>query len=373
LASPGNLDLFEQGRALETLHLPLPHFPRTRFQGSKRKLLSELAAVLDKSISGKALDLFSGSGSVTLLLRQLGHAVVANDYLKFANNTAWVFLNSNQKLLAVVDWKAILMDLLTRDPVGGENLVQKNFGGIYFTEEENQQIDRFAQNAQRLPRFEKAVVTYAVGQALLMKRPYNLFHRANLSMRQTNVKRSFGNAATWERPIIDHAYGAIMELTMFPFNETNAIHTVQNVNTSSLSCLSDDEVSLVYLDPPYVAANGKAIDYADFYHFLEGLVTYSLFDSGNASFAHRPIVQQSTRWSSPETACIELAEIARTWPKALLVMSYRDDGSPSADAITEILRRSGREVSVAKLQPYQYALSTVRASSELMLIARPCA
>ena len=32
-----------------------------------------------------------------------------------------------------------------------------------------------------------------VGRALLMKRPYNLFHRANLSMHLQDVKRSFGN------------------------------------------------------------------------------------------------------------------------------------------------------------------------------------
>ena len=78
-------DLFSDEQSL--------YFPKTRFQGSKRKVLPEIAQALQRNIKGTALDLYSGSGTVTLLLRQLGYKVIANDYLRFANNTAQLFLS----------------------------------------------------------------------------------------------------------------------------------------------------------------------------------------------------------------------------------------------------------------------------------------
>lgn len=351
--------------------LDVNRFPKTRYQGSKRKLLGALAAALLPYRKGTAIDLYSGSGSVTLLLRQLGFRVISNDYLKFANNTARVFLEATPERLRAVDWAAKLEFLLQDAPLSGEPLVREGFRGIFFTDEENLAIDRFCQNVQHEPPFPRAVLTYAVGQALLMKRPYNLFHRANLYMRLSRVKRSFGNATTWAKPIEEHAQKAIGELIAAPFAASSQAHEISNVNVAHLESLARRKADLIYVDPPYIPAGGKAIDYADFYHFLEGLVDYSLFAGGESALAHRPIFRAATRWVSRDLAAKELEDVASAWPEATIVMSYRDDGIPSAAELCKCLSVQNRRVSLRHLGKYKYALSHSVTSREILLTAEP--
>jgi adenine-specific DNA-methyltransferase len=347
-------------------------FPSTRFQGSKRKLLGALAATLGRHSRGTAIDLYSGSGSVSLLLRTLGFRVVANDYLRFANNTAAVFLGATPQRLGAVDWGAKLRYLLLDAPIPAPPLVHERFRGVFFTCEENLAIDRFCQNVIHEAEFTRAVLTYAVGQGLLMKRPYNLFHRANLYMRLNDVRRTFGNAVTWGRPIAAHALKAIAELGGAALQPGSACgHAVTYVNTSQLASFPEVEPTLVYLDPPYVARDGTAVDYADFYHFLEGLLDYRLFASGDSGRPHRPIVAAPTRWRSCQPALAELAEICAKWPRASIFLSYREDGLPSVSELRECFARSGRLARVRCIVPYRYALSHSRSSREILLSAAP--
>ena len=352
------------------MNCDLDLFPRTRYQGSKRKLLGALADALLPYRGGTAIDLYSGSGSVTLLLRHLGFRVISNDYLKFANNTARVFLEATPDRLRAVDWTSRLDFLLNEAPLSGKPLVSEGFRDIFFTEDENLAIDRFCQNVGNEAAFPRAVLTYAVGQALLMKRPYNLFHRANLYMRLCEVERSFGNAATWAKPIAMHAQKAIKELMEGPFLSSTGGHEIVNVNVARLDSFPRRRADLVYIDPPYIASNGRAIDYADFYHFLEGLIDYSLFAGGESEWAHRPIFRAPTRWAAPELATRELREIADAWPEATIVMSYRDDGMPSAEELCECLAAQSRRVTLQHLGHYKYVLSNA-ASREILITAGP--
>ena len=121
----------------------LPKFPTTRFQGSKRKILSELATVFNGFEYKKALDLFSGSGVVSLLFRHLGKSVTANDFMLYNQNTAKVFLSFNQDKINLSVVKKDLEDLLYNRPLPQDGLVSKNYKGIYFLDSENLEIDRF--------------------------------------------------------------------------------------------------------------------------------------------------------------------------------------------------------------------------------------
>lgn len=351
--------------------LPVSRFPTTRYQGSKRKLLGALADALPPCDNGTAIDLYSGSGSVTLLLRHLGFRVISNDYLKFANNTARVLLEATPDRLRAVDWSSKLQFLLNDAPISAKPLVQHGFRGVFFTEDENLTIDRFCQNVGNEASFPRAVLTYAVGQALLKKRPYNLFHRANLYMRLRKVGRSFGNATTWAKPIAEHARTAIDELREAPFPSSSKDHEIINVNVAHLDSFPRRKADLVYVDPPYIPADGKAIDYADFYHFLEGLIDYPLFAGGEAERAHRPIFRATTRWASRDLAVNELRDVANAWPEAAIVMSYRDDGIPSVAELCECLSAQHRVVNLQYLGQYKYALSHSVTSRETLITAGP--
>ena len=161
------------------------------------------------------------------------------------------------------------------------------------------------------------------------------------------------------------------ELLEAPFACSSEGHEISNMNVAHLETLPRRKADLVYVDPPYIAASGKAIDYADFYHFLEGLVDYSLFARGRSERAHRPIFGATTRWVSRDLAVKELQEVAGAWPEATIVMSYRDDGIPSAAELRKCLSAQNRKVSLRHLGRYKYALSHSIASREILLTAEP--
>lgn len=362
LISPNQATLFAEKS--------FPYFPSTRYQGSKRKILFELASLFQTLSFNSALDLYSGSGVVTLLLRYLGKRVDANDYQQFSQTTARLFLNLSNTNLTNNSHETLLKELLTISQTNHLSLVRDNYSNIFFTKEENSEIDCFCQNSNQISRPLKDLYVYAVGQALMKKRPYNLFHRANLSMRQRDVKRSFGNAVTWETAILTHAMKAIEELKKFPFTDNHSNSNVFGENTSDLSRLPND-YDLVYLDPPYLNGKGMGIDYSDFYSFLEGIVDYSLFLKGELKYPHKPIDKKPSRWSKRETALEELSDVLAKWKGSTFVLSYRSDGLPMLDEMVEILSQQNRKVEVHSCGEYKYALSKTKNTHELFIISRP--
>jgi len=347
----------------------LPRFPATRYQGSKRKVLANLANAFSGLEFTSALDLYSGSGTVSLLLRLLGKRVTSNDYQLFNQVAARVFLNATASAIKSLEYDLELRNLLENWQPDFLRLVSTNYRNVFFTDEENQQIDAFCQNVARLPSMVRDTYSYAIGQALMKKRPYNLFHRANLDMRTRDVKRSFGNAATWETSILRHAVAAIRELKEFPFDNL-PIGQSLCVNTISIDKLHG-QYDLIYLDPPYLNCKAGGVDYSDFYGFLEGLVDYSLFSAGDQAYAHKPIAKKPSNWLAPDTALHELDAICKKWPRSILFLSYRSDGLPTPESTTEVLRQGGRKVEIHTCGDYKYVLSRTSSNEELFLISLP--
>jgi adenine-specific DNA-methyltransferase len=362
--------LFEPAEDPVLARTVLPRFPSTRYQGSKRKILGPLASALENIPFDSALDLYSGSGVVTLLLRHMKKHVDANDFQRYNCNTAHLFLQIEDADIRNTPYRNDLADLLNNKPATARECVANNYHGIFFTDKENAEIDRFCQNVKHLDEQRQRLYIHAVGQALMKKRPYNLFHRANLNMRQKDVPRSFGNAVTWETSIFDHAVKAIAELQLFPFFQSAPGGAAFCQNTCDLSPLPTHH-DLVYLDPPYLNSKGSGVDYSDFYGFLDGLCDYDLFDQGDASYPHKPIGKKTSDWQHPEKALQQLVDIGKHWSSSILFMSYRSDGCISAEKITEAMSTGGRRTEVHSCGEYKYALSRTSTNEELFLISYP--
>ena len=344
-------------------------FPSTRYQGSKRKLVEPLKDALAPLPAGRALDLYSGTGTVSLLLRSLGHCVTANDYLAFNALTARIWLQHLPMVLEAETVAADLKRLIEDAPVGLPMLVRDNYEGVFFTDVENEQIDRFCQNVVSLPLPIRDVYTYAVGQALLMKRPYNLFHRANLHMRLKDVPRSFGNAVTWEKSIKSHAVKIVGQLNNIRPSADGLAHTASN--RSSLALDEFGDFDLVYLDPPYLNRLGQSTDYDKFYHFLDGLSDYSRFGEAPSAKRHLPSSAKPSAWATTDAALKELKDVSDRWPQATLALSYRSDGLPTLEAIEQVFRAANRSVTLVPLSDYKYALAHSDRTVEILALAGP--
>jgi adenine-specific DNA-methyltransferase len=364
------LDLFDVPANSKNKQIELPDFPTTRYQGSKRKIIKPMAAAFGEITFDTALDLFSGSATVSLLLRHLGKKIDANDYMLFNRNVAQLFLTATPSDLSSLNPMTELRELLHQRDVTHKSTVADRYDGIFFTQEENRQIDNFCQNIAHIDSFRQLLYVYAVGQSLMKKRPYNLFHRANLGMRTKDVKRSFGNAITWEKSIEEHALKAVNELLSFPFRNELRMSAAHSVHASDLTHLPD-VYDLVYVDPPYLNSKGLETNYSNFYGFLNGLCSYELFASGNDDYPHKPMLIHDSGWRTELDALKQVEAIARRWPSSVIFFSYRSDGLPSGESLCEALSVGGRRAKLHSFGEFKYALSRTNTNEELYIVSLP--
>jgi adenine-specific DNA methylase len=340
--------------------LSIPQFPSTRYQGSKRRLLPWIEAAVRDLRFETALDVFGGTGAVSYGFKRLGKGVTYNDALRFNWLIGRALIENRCATLSDEDIEAVCAPC-----EGCPDFIQRTFRGLFFTDDENAWLDRAVHNINhRLSDpYQQALAWFALFQACLAKRPYNLFHRANLNMRQRAVKRSFGNKAAWDRPFETHfrKFAAEANRAVFDNGRDNRVLCLDALATPT-------GFDLVYLDPPYVAYSGVGVNYHDFYHFLEGMTDYANWGAKiEPIYKHKPLKQPKlSDWYYPERIAGALEWLIDRHRESILVLSYRDDGIPSRDALIAMLARHKREVRVHE-QPQQYALSK-KASHELLLV-----
>jgi len=296
-------------------------------------------------------------------LKALGKAVVARDLLA-SNQVVAAALVANDDVLLEPDEAADLVR--PRPERETSTFVRDTFGGVYYPDDENAQIDVIAGNLAAMPvGGRRALASWAFFQALLVKRPFNLFHRRNLSLRTADVERSFGNKRTWERP-----FGEL--LARFAAEGSAAVFRGARRCEARMGDVlaAGPAADLVYLDPPYVPVRGAGADYLRHYHFLEGLcdpVTWGArIDRGsrNLRFADAP-----SPWADRRRLRALLRRVFEHHRSSILALSYRSDGVPSPEEIEADLRAVRGAVQIHDAGEYQYVLSTNRRSRELLFVA----
>lgn len=340
-----------------------PSTPATRFQGSKLKLLPWIYSRISELGFQSVLDGFGGSGCVSHFLKGRGKDVTYNDTLVSGYLTAVALVENSCERLSDSD---ISMLLATDPRVRYDNFIERTFEDIYFTAEENAWLDRVVQNIPLLQnRFKRSLAYYAVFQAALVKRPYNLFHRRNLYMRLAEVKRSFGNKATWDKPFEKHVRFFVAEANDSVFESGRSCRAL-NGNVID----APGEYDLVYFDPPYINSAGVGVDYFGFYHFLDGIADYANWESRiDFKSRHRRLRPRKSPWTSEKAILEEFRSTIDRFRHSSIVISYRSDGVPTPEEIEAAMKQRKKHVSIHSRQNnYQYALSTNTRSTELLFV-----
>ncbi|HRE46920.1 MAG TPA: DNA adenine methylase [Aggregatilineales bacterium] len=351
------LSLFSPG-SVRPFNYP---FPSTRYQGSKRTLVDWIWENVWHLSFDTVLDVFGGTGAVSHMFKNAGKQVIYNDLLTFNWHIGQALIENRQVTLSPGDIDRVLT---AQEGVDYPTFIQKTFEGIYFTSEENAGLDRVVHNIQALfsDQYKQALALFALFQACLIKRPYNLFHRANLYMRTAHVERSFGNETTWNTPFERHFRNFAAEANRAIFDNGQTNHAL-HVDAAETPTGAD----LVYIDPPYLNRKGIGVDYRDFYHFLEGLVHYDSWRTHiDYRSKHRRLQPQESPWNQAGEIIKAFEQLIERHRKSILVISYRDDGIPSKDDLIRLLSRYKKQVT-ASSQPKQYALAHAKAH-ELVLI-----
>lgn len=304
---------------------------------------------------------------MSLLFKAMGKSVTYHDGLRFNEDVGRTVL-ADSPALSRVDVEKTIKAV---KPCSG--IVSKNFAGIFFKRAENAWLDGFAKMAIRRewPVSEHALLHYLIYQACLKKRPFNLFHRANLRLRTNNaVTRSFGNAVTWNRSFVHHALQAYDELHKFQMRAEGAVSILPSGDAARISAGYD----LVYIDPPYVNREDRynRDNYWRRYNFLEGLSQYRqwamLIDVESDIRMFTP-PQWFNDWSRARSFKERLFSFVDHHKHSIVVLSYVSGAIPSESEIKAHFKTRFTRV-VIRHAEHNHALSKER-KRELLFIGYP--
>ncbi|MGO7632707.1 DNA adenine methylase [Rhizobium leguminosarum] len=360
----------DDGRVLYSiapLRKKIEQFPTTRYYGSKRKLLPWLFDSLKLLDFQTVLDGFGGTGSVSQLFRAMRKDVSYHDAFRFNADIATAIL-TNFDLIG-----GDKLDKFLSEVTPAKGHVSKIFEGVFFTDAENEWIDGFMQRigTSGFDMGSKSVFMYLLYQACLKKRPFNLFHRSNLSVRtNVDVKRSFGNSTTWERSFVDHMSEGYRELQVTRGDRLAPVKILPSGDVSDLPAGFD----LVYLDPPYVSNSERANrdNYWLRYHFLEGLSDYDrwlprIVPSSKIRQMEEPL--HFTEWSKRKTFREKLFSLIEKHRSSIVVLSYVKNAYPDDVEIREFFEATFARVSVHSTE-HSHALSASK-KRELLFVGVP--
>ena len=341
----------------------VPLFPSTRYQGSKLKLVHWIWDNIKGLEFDTALDAFGGTACVSHMLKGKGKQVTYNDALKFNYYVGLALIENDGTHLSEeeVDW------LLTHhDHIEYPTFIQDTFQDTYFTDEENRWLDVVVTNIRRLEdRYKQAIAYFALFQACIIKRPFNLFHRKNLYLRLSNVERSFGNKTTWDTPFRTwfRQFAAEANGAVFSNDRTN-----RTLNFDAFEI--PGQYDLVYIDTPYISANGSSTDYLGYYHFLEGLTDYETWENRvDYTSKHRKMKSNQSVWTDKHRIHDAFDRLFRKFQDSIIVVSYRKKGIPSVEEMLGLLKKYKSNVVNLNGHNYQYVLSK-REATELLFIAQ---
>lgn len=339
-------------------------FPSTRYQGSKAKFTNWIWNEISNIPFHTALDAFGGSGSVAYKLKDKGKAVTYNDILPFNSIIGKAIIENNSTVLTEDEVNCILTELPgTHYPT----FITDNFKDIYYTDEENHWLDVVRYNISTIQDdYKKAIAWFALFQSCIIKRPYNLFHRKNLYVRLMDIERSFGNKKTWDTPFETHFRNFVKEANQAVFDNGETC-CVLNMDAQTIP----NKYDLVYIDTPYLNDKGIGVDYADFYHFLNGLVKYETWEQLiDFKSKHHRLKREYSIWNDKKNILQGFQNLIDNFKDSILVFSYRSNGIPSIESLMQLLKKKGRTSIIHYSQCIKYVLSNTK-SNEVLIISFP--
>lgn len=322
----------------KTLCLPdqVACYPRTRFMGSKRKLLAEIWKVASRFEFDTVVDLFSGSGIVGYMFKAQGKRVISNDHMYMASTFTKAMVENNGIVLHENEIEGLMTSSGAND-----GFVSRTFRGLYYTDAENELIDVLRGNISRmLDPYKRAIAMAALIRACTKKRPRGLFTYTGL--RYDDGRKDL------TKSLEQQFREAVQAINAAVFN--NGLENV-SVNGDALE-LPECHPDLVYIDPPYYTPNSDN-EYVRRYHFIEGLARDWSGVEIQEHTTTKKFRSYFTPFSTREGATLAFEMLFSKYRDSLLIVSYSSNSLPGKDEMVELIRRYKQNVDVVPID-YRY-------------------
>lgn len=306
-------------------------FPQLRFMGSKYRLLPWIHEILGEVQFDSALDGFSGSGSVSYLMKAMGKSVTTNDRLHFSHAIATAVVENPGTTLSDDDVAILLSPNLRK-----RDFIERTFSGIFFEPADLAFLDLVWSNLPALDDpHKRAIALAAMIRSSVKRQPRGVFTVAGDPERYKDGRRDL--RLSIEQHFLEQVQA--YNRAAFDNGRTNrALHgDVFDVDPAG--------IDLVYLDPPYVP---RADDncYVKRYHFLEGLATYwegaEIVEKSRVKKLKKPYTPFSYRRDAEEA----FDRLFRRFADNTIVLSYSSNGFPDLSTLVNLMGRYKQVVEV---------------------------
>lgn len=312
-------------------------YPPTRFMGSKSKLLTEIWAVASQFDFETAIDLFSGSGVVSYMMKTQNKTVISNDYMAMCAVFAKAMIENNDVTLPQEEALALLD---TRKPT--DRFVEQTFKGLYFEDDENRLIDILRANIKGIRNpYKRAIAMSALIRACIKKRPRGIF--TYIGNRYNDGRKDLHTS------IADHFLDAVNIVNRAVFDNGKA----NKSRNGDAMTLRYDNKGLVYIDPPYYSPYSDN-EYVRRYHFVEGLAR----DWKGVDIQEHTITKKFKSYPTPFSSRKGAAEafdlLFKRFHNNILLVSYSSNSQPTLDEMVTILSKYKKHVDVMPIE-YKYS------------------
>lgn len=308
-------------------------YPEFRYMGSKHRLLPWIHAVLSELTFETAADPFSGSGSVSYLLKAMGKSVASSDFLNFPNVISSALV-ANQSVRISDD----LAERLAEPGQARRRFIAETFAGIFFAPDDLAFLDLIWERVDDLgDRFTRDLVLTSLIRAAMKRQSRGVFTVGNLpdgSQRYDDGRRDM------RLSLREHFVEQVQVMNRVVFDGPRCV----SERHDALAPLAGP-VDLVYLDPPYVPRSDDNC-YMKRYHFLEGLSAYWRGMEILPESKVKKLAKPATPFSHRKTSIEAFRTLFRSYADSTVVLSYSSNGFPDLDVLVGLLRETKRHVEV---------------------------
>lgn len=323
------VDITPGRSAARTMSEQVQKYPQTRYMGSKRRMLSPIWEAVARFEPKSVVDLFSGSGVVSYMLKAQGLKVLSNDYMWMSSTFAKALVENNGTTLSKEEAEALLRPSATSD-----GFVANTFEGLYYTDADNERIDDIRANIRLVDdEYKRAIAMMALIRACTKKRPRGIFsytgHRYDDGRRdlQLSMEEQFLEA-------VDAINEAVFD---------NGMPNI-SVQGDALE-LEAEHADLVYIDPPYYSKISDN-EYVRRYHFVEGLARDWAGVEIQEHTKTKKFKSYPTPFSTEAGAEDAFDRLFERYAGSIIVVSYSSNCLPNREKMVSMLTKYKKHVDV---------------------------
>ena len=290
----------------------------------------------------RSLDLFSGSGFVSRLLKKHSSLIAANDMEAYARAVSECYLsNRDEKLLAEaaalvahlndVAAKGVVRDGFIRDLYSPADDTNIKFGErVFYSSDNARRLDFYAQEIQELPAdMRRLLLGPLLSKASIHANTGGVF-KGFYKDKHTGIGK-FGAAAG---DAVSRILAPIeLEVPVMSMLETE--HEVYQEDANKLAS-NMGEFDLVYIDPPY-----NQHPYGSNYFMLNLLTNYER-PKEVSKVSGIPTDWNRSGYNVRKQALPLLDELFAAIPARFILVSFNSEGHVSTDEIKSVLGKHGR-------------------------------